>query len=75
MNEIYETSDIHQACYLKCSGFDMIGTTKDKSKIFFMFEDSQELKDSLLSYYNRKSRVEPINYKVELETLKTIVKK
>ena len=73
-DKIYRTSDLPEAAFLKCAEFDIVDYKMDNGKIYFLFNDTEELQKSRIEYINGKCRVEPRQYQSELDGLKSIVK-
>ncbi len=48
----YETSDLTLASFLRCHGLPIKDIRRQGGKTFFMFEDSAQLRRSVLDYAN-----------------------
>ena len=66
-------SDIALVTYLVCEGFKIKRIEKDRNKIksLFVFDETQELKDATLTYFNREAKIEPIQFSETLRNLKS----
>ena len=71
--EMYETSDIYLAAYLKISGIHYIGTRNIKSKTFLQFQNSDVVRDLIHRYNDDTSRVSPKALRDAVRVLKTII--
>ena len=68
----YRTSDLYYAAYLKVAGVILLDTERDGSRIFFVFENSTNIKDLKKEYFNRTSRVPALTYADEIRTMKSL---
>jgi len=69
-------ADIALVTYLVCMDFKIkkIEKSKDKFKSFFCFEETPELKEAILKFFNREASVEPNQYHETLRNLKSYAK-
>ena len=65
--------DIALVAYLVCMKFKIIRIDKsnDKTKSFFVFENTPELDQEILKFYNREGSVEPNHFHETLRNLKS----
>ena len=49
---VYETSDLYLASYLKARGLLLVRTERQGSRVVFTFEDRADRQDLVLSFYN-----------------------
>jgi hypothetical protein len=73
-NGHYRTSDLYYAAYLKVAGVNFAGTSREKGRVFFLFEEDgpvsiRELKQQ---YYNRTSKVAALTYSDEIKVMKAL---
>jgi hypothetical protein len=48
----YRTSDMYYAAYLKVAGVPFAGTSREGGRVFFLFEDGENVKELKVGYYN-----------------------
>lgn len=65
--------DIALVAYLVCEKFKIIRIEKPKDKIksYFVFENTQELNEAILKFYNKEGSVEPNHFHETLRNLKS----
>lgn len=70
----YRTSDMYYAAYLKVAGMKLLGTQREGSRVFFVFEqsDGDGVRDLRDQYYNRSSKVSALTYADEIKVMKAL---
>jgi len=68
----YKTSDLYYAAYLKVAGVKFLETTRVNSRILFVFEMQEGLRDLKGQYYSRTAKVPALTYADEIKTMKTL---
>lgn len=58
----WRSCDLKTVAFLRYAGFAIINIGKEQSRVYFDFEDTVERKSSLLSFWNREQRIEPIAF-------------
>lgn len=67
-------TDIALVAYLVCESFKMIRIDKRKDKSDFYFEESGELEQATLSYFNHEAKVDPLRFNETLRNLRSYAK-
>lgn len=68
----YRTSDLYWAAFLKVAGVNYLTTESEGSRIFFVFEAPEGLKDLKAQYFNRTAKVSALSYADEIKTMKAL---
>ena len=70
----YRTSDLYYAAYLKVAGVPFLGTERDEGgrRVFFIFEDTEGLKDLKTQYFNRIAKVAALTFADEVKNMKAL---
>lgn len=71
--EPHQTSDIYYAAYLKVAAVPFLGTRREGTRVFFMFERIENLEDLRTQYYNRVGKVSALTYTDEIRAMKSLV--
>lgn len=76
MKNDYEITDLALSAFLLNQGFKFLGVKDNKDypdrKLFcFARKQGKKIEDSVKSYYERRTRVEPSSYYYDLKLLKT----
>ena len=64
VKEIFETSDIGLAAFLKCSGLEIKNTIQHKGNIGFSFIDDPGRKELVYKYFNGRGQVDALGFKI-----------
>jgi len=75
MGDHYRTSDLYYAAYLKVAGVPLVGTEKEGSRMFFLFEcrDPASLQQLKNQYFMDQSKVSALSYSQAIKALKGMV--
>ena len=68
----YRTSDLYYAAYLKVAEVTFHGTEREGSRVFFLFENTDALRDLKDQYFNRTSKVPALTYADEIKAMKAL---
>ena len=68
----YRTSDMYYAAYLKVAGVILQGTEKQGNRIFFLFEDNDNLRDLRVEFFNGRSKVAALSYADAIKHMKSL---
>ena len=69
---MYATSDLYYAAYLKVAGVPYKGTEREGNRIFFLFEQSDALRDLKDQFFNRTAKVSALTYADEIKAMKAL---
>lgn len=74
----FKTSDLYFAAYLMTAGCNLTGTSKVQEdgtppRVVFIFEQTPEMRELKLEYFNRKSKIEALSFVDSIRGLKAIV--
>lgn len=69
----FKTADLYYSAYLKVAGVPLVDTRREGSRVYFIFEDSPNLKDLKREYYNRTAKVPAMSYADEIQAMKNLV--
>jgi len=70
--QTYRTSDLYYAAYLKTAGVPHLDTTREGSRVFFVFEKVDGIRDLKNQFFSRIAKVVAKNYADEISSLKTL---
>lgn len=72
-SKVYQTSDFYLACYLKCSGCDLVDVQKHGGKVEFFFAEKPMMKSIILGFYNNEGVVPPLAMVDAIKNLKALM--
>lgn len=70
--ERYRTSDFYYAAYLKTAAVEFIGTETEGSRVYFVFEKPEGIRELKRDFFNRKAKVSAMTYADEIRALKNL---
>lgn len=68
----YRTSDLYYAAYLKVAEVNFLGTEREGQRVFFLFENTDALRDLKDQYFNRTAKVSALTYADEIKAMKAL---
>jgi hypothetical protein len=68
----YKTSDLYFSAYLKTAGVRFLGTETDGSKVFFLFEKTDMIRDLKRDFFNRTAKVPALTFVDEIRNMKSM---
>ncbi len=70
--EIYKTSDIYLAAYLKTKGNKVVKLEKPQNKCYFCFEQNELMENNKLLFFNN-GYIKVTDYKNAISDMKTLL--
>ncbi len=68
----YKTSDLYFSAYLKTAGVRFLGTEREGSKVFFLFEKTTMIRDLKREYFNRTAKIPALTFVDEIRSMKSL---
>ena len=68
----YRTSDLYFAAYLKIAGVPLLDTEREGTRVFFVFEDGESIRDLNGQFFNRTAKVPALPYADEIRAMKNL---
>lgn len=69
---LYRTSDLYYAAYLRVAGLSLIETEREGNRVFFVFEKVEGIRDLKKEYFNRTAKVPALSYADEIRNMKAL---
>lgn len=63
---------MYYAAYLKVAEVPFMGTTREGSRVFFLFENTDALRELKDQYFTRTSKVSALTYADEIKAMKAL---
>ena len=73
MSPEFSTSDLYFAAYLRVAGAAFKGIDRQGTRVFFVFDEPDQLGDLKNQYFNRQSRVCALSYANEIKAFKSLI--
>lgn len=68
----YRTSDLYYAAYLKVAGVPFLESEREGRRVHFVFENSDNIRDLKMGYFNRTAKVCALTYADEVKAMKAL---
>ncbi|MFO0688367.1 MAG: DUF5659 domain-containing protein [Myxococcota bacterium] len=70
---VFETHDFYLACFLRCSGYDLLDLRPDGRRKVFVFRDRPQRRDDVLAFYGQSAAVPPLAYSSTIKDMKALL--
>jgi Domain of unknown function (DUF5659) len=72
-NIAFETRDFYLACFLRCTGYALIGLRAEGHRKVFMFRDCPSRRDDVLAFYSDDAAVPPLAFSSTVKDMKALL--
>ena len=69
----YETRDFYLACYLKCSGYELLTLRAEGQRKVFVFRDRLSRPDDVMAFYGDATSVWPRAFAATVKNMKELL--
>ena len=69
----FETRDFYLACYLRCTGYDLIDLRAQGQRKVFVFRDRPTRRDDVLAFYGQGAAVQPLAFSTTIKDMKALL--
>mgnify|MGYP000075099869 CR=1 FL=1 len=70
---VFETRDFYLACFLRCSGYDLIDLRSEVRHRIFVFRDRPTRRDDVLAFYGQSAAVPPLAFSTTIRDMKALL--
>ena len=70
---VFETRDFYLACFLKCSGYDLIDLRATGQRRVFVFRDRPDRRRDVIAFYSNARAVLPLAFASTIKDLKALL--
>jgi hypothetical protein len=71
--EAFETRDFYLACFLRCTGYDLIDLRAEGRRKVFVFGDRPTRRDDVLTFYSDRVTVPPLAFSTTIKDMKALL--
>jgi hypothetical protein len=71
--DAFETRDFYLACFLRCSGYDLIDLRAEGQRKVFVFRDRPTRRDDVLAFYGDDAVVPPLAFSSTIKDMKALL--
>ena len=69
----FETRDFYLACFLRCTGYDLIDLRVEGGRKVFIFRDRPRRRDDVLAFYGDATSVRPLAFAATIKDMKGLL--
>ena len=69
----FETHDFYLACFLRCTGYELIDLRTDGRRKIFVFRDRPMRHDDVLAFYGDGAAVPPLSFSSTIKDMKALL--
>jgi Domain of unknown function (DUF5659) len=69
----FETRDFYLACFLRCTGYDLINLRAEGRHKFFIFRDRPTRHHDVLTFYGDGAAVPPLAFSATIKGMKALL--
>ena len=69
----FETRDFYLACFLRCTGYELIDLRADGQRKVFVFRDRPTRRDDVLAFYGDAATVAPLTFSAVIKDMKALL--
>jgi hypothetical protein len=69
----FETRDFYLACFLRCTGYELIDLRAEGRRKLFVFQDRSTRRNDVLAFYNDAASVRPSAFAAAIKDMKGLL--
>ena len=69
----FETRDFYLACFLRCTGYDLMNLRAEGRHKVFVFRDRPTRREDVLGFYGDSTRVRPLAFAATIKNMKGLL--
>ena len=69
----FETRDFYLACFLRCTGYELLDLRAEGRRKVFVFRDQPCRHDDVLSFYGDRATVPPLAFSTTIKDMKALL--
>jgi hypothetical protein len=69
----WETRDFYLACFLRCSGYELIDLRAEDRRKVFVFRDRPSRREDVLAFYADGAAVPPLAFSTTIKDMKALL--
>ena len=70
---MFETRDFYLACFLRCTGYDLINLRDEGRRKVFVFRDRPTRRHDVLAFYGERAAVPPLAFSSTIKDMKALL--
>lgn len=73
VGEGFETRDFYLACFLRCTGYELINLRAEGRRKIFVFRDRPTRREEVLSFYGDRAMIPPLAFSTTIKDMKALL--
>jgi Domain of unknown function (DUF5659) len=69
----FETHDFYLACFLRCTGYEMLDLRANGRRKVFVFQDRPRRRDDVIAFYGEAGSVRPLAFAAAIKDMKALL--
>jgi len=69
----FETRDFYLACFLRCTGYNLLDLRAEGGRKVFVFRDRRTRRDDVLAFYGQGAMVPPLAFSATIKDMKALL--
>jgi hypothetical protein len=69
----FETRDFYLACFLRCTGYELLDLRAEGRRKVFVFQDQPSRRDDVMAFYGDAARVRPLAFAAAIKDMKGLL--
>jgi hypothetical protein len=69
----FETRDFYLACFLRCSGYELLDLRDEGRRKVFVFQDRPTRRDDVMAFYGEAGSVRPLAFAAAIKDMKALI--
>lgn len=70
---LYETRDFYLACFLRCTGYELVDLRAEGQRKIFVFSDRPTRRNDVLAFYGGDAAVAPLTFSSVIKDMKALL--
>ena len=69
----FETRDFYLACFLRCSGYELLDLRDEGRRKVFIFQDRATRREDVIAFYGENGSVRPLAFASAIKDMKALL--
>lgn len=69
----YETRDFYLACFLRCTGYELLDLRSEGPRKVFVFQDRASRREDVIAFYSDATSVRPLAFVATIKDMKGLL--
>jgi Domain of unknown function (DUF5659) len=69
----FETRDFYLACFLRCTGYELLDLRDEGRRKVFVFQDRPTRRDDVMAFYGEAGSIRPLAFAAAIKDMKALI--